>query len=138
MVELPSVCLETDICVDALRARAPVANMAARYLPRSIVWISSVTLAELEFGAALSSRRDARRALARLLDETPVRSFDVRAASAYGRVRQQLEAAGSAIGALDTLIGAHALAEGAVLLTRNVREYRRIAGLTVVDAGATN
>jgi tRNA(fMet)-specific endonuclease VapC len=135
VVVLPSLCLESDVCVDAIRGRVALANLAARHLPGALAWISSVTLAELEYGAALSGRRESHAALSRLLEGAKVRAFDERAAATYGGVRRRLGQSGQMIGALDMLIGAHALAEGAVLITRNVREFRRIEGLTVLDAG---
>ncbi len=139
MVELASVCLETDVCVDALRGRIALSGLAARLLPGAMTWISSITLAELEFGAShAASPALARERLALLLDVAAVRPFDQRAAAAYGQVRSRLQRAGLGIGAMDTLIGAHALAEGAILVTRNVGEYRRIEGLTVVDAAASS
>lgn len=135
MVVLPSVCLESDVCVDALRGRVALAGLAGRLLPGATPWISSITLAELQFGASLSQRSDkSHRELARFLDVVTVRNFDERAAAAYGEVRAGLRRAGTELGALDMLIGSHAIAEGAVLVTRNVREYRRIEGLTVLDA----
>lgn len=51
----------------------------------------------------------------------------------YGIVRSALESKGKGIGPLDTLIVAHALALGAVLVTHNTREFKRVAGLAVED-----
>ena len=62
-----------------------------------------------------------------------VASFDREAARVYGRVRATMKKKGTPIGALDTMIGAHALALGAKLAANNTREFSRIKGLTVVD-----
>ena len=70
-------------------------------------------------------------ALEAFLEAFVTASFDAAAASAYGPVRQRLSAGGTPIGPLDTLIAAHALALEAVLVTRNVREFRRVGGLRV-------
>ena len=48
-------------------------------------------------------------------------------------IRAKLEAAGKPVGPLDTLIAAHALSLGVVLVTNNLREFRRVPGLTVED-----
>ena len=53
--------------------------------------------------------------------------------AAYGTLRAGLEKKGRPIGLLDTLIGAHALALGAVLVTNNTREFARVPGLSVED-----
>ena len=96
--------------------------------------ISSITLAELEFGAARSSRASqARQALAEFLLPLEVAPFDEPAARAYGGVRETLEKKGRPIGPLDTLIAAHALGLDAVLVTNNTREFARVPGLALED-----
>jgi len=45
------------------------------------------------------------------------------------QVRQELEAAGQAIGPLDTLIAGHALEHQLALVTGNAREFSRVNGL---------
>ncbi|MHB1097584.1 MAG: type II toxin-antitoxin system VapC family toxin [Gemmatimonadaceae bacterium] len=127
-------CLDTDVCVDLMRgARARNAGAFAS-LPRSVLWMSTITLAELEFGVSIASHpgREATR-LSWLREFVTVRPFDARAAAISGVVRGALERQGTRIGKLDALIAAHALAEGAVLLTRNVREFSRIQGLTIAE-----
>jgi predicted nucleic acid-binding protein len=47
----------------------------------------------------------------------------------YGRLRSELEKRGSPIGAYDLLIAAHAIALRLILVTNNVREFRRVSGL---------
>ncbi|MFA6130566.1 MAG: type II toxin-antitoxin system VapC family toxin [Candidatus Omnitrophota bacterium] len=135
MVAGASVCLDTDLCVDYLRRRAAAGPLAFAQLPVSDAWISAVTLAELRFGAQRSVHRARENAkLAELLAVVGVRAFDARAAEASATVRTHLEATGQRIGPLDSLIGAHALAEGAVLMTRNVREFSHIPGLAIAEA----
>ena len=57
--------------------------------------------------------------------------FDAPADAAYAQLRRQLEGAGAPIGGNDMLIAAHAAALACVVVTDNVREVRRIAGLPV-------
>ena len=57
--------------------------------------------------------------------------FDDAAAWAYGDLRADLERRGTPIGALDTLIAAHALGQPARLVTNNTREFERMGGLRV-------
>ena len=61
-----------------------------------------------------------------------IASFNHEAAKVYGQVRATLKK-GTPIGALDTIIGAHALALGATLATSDTREFSRIKGLSIVD-----
>lgn len=94
--------------------------------------ISSITLAELQYGVARSARPAHHEALlAQFLAPLAIAPFDGAAAEVYGRVRADLERQGTPIGPLDTLIAAHALSLQSTLLTRNEREFRRVAGLTV-------
>ncbi len=60
-----------------------------------------------------------------------VYDFDAEAASAYGRIRVELERCGTPIGPLDTLIAAHALSLSATLVTNNTREFERVSELRV-------
>lgn len=95
------------------------------------VCTSIVVAAELRFGArkrgseALSAKVDA------LLAAIPVLPLDAGADHAYAEIRYQLEAAGTPIGPNDLLIAAHALSLGQVLVTDNVDEFGRVAGLRV-------
>jgi tRNA(fMet)-specific endonuclease VapC len=124
--------LDTNICIAIIRRQPEVALKRLRGKAVGQVGISSITLAELEFGAAKSQRSEqARLALAEFLLPLEVAAFDDAAAAAYGRVRAALEKRGKPIGPLDTLIAAHALARGAVLVSDNTREFARVKDLPV-------
>lgn len=89
-------------------------------------------VAELRYGADRSARPKANHArLEVLVTEIPALEFDHEAASAYGRLRARLEAAGTPIGPNDMLIAAQALSRGMVVITDNVGEFRRVKGLDV-------
>ncbi len=94
--------------------------------------MSAITLAELRCGIAASQRRAVNLAKLELfLAIFEIAPFDAPAATAYGSLRAQLQARGTPIGPLDTLIAAHALALGATVVTNNVREFGRVPGLKV-------
>lgn len=97
----------------------------------SDVGLSAITLAELRFGADRKGSRKLHQMIdvvARTVDVAP---FDAEAAAAFGRVGSLLAHRGTPIGDMDTLIAAHAVALGVVLVTSNVRHFRRVAGLSV-------
>ena len=126
--------LDTNTCIAVIKGKP--ASVLKRLRGKSIgqVGISSITLGELAFGAAKSVRRDeAHGALSEFLLAVEIASFDSDAAVSYGRVRAWLEARGTPIGPLDTLIGAHAAALDVILVTHNTREFRRIDTLRVED-----
>ena len=98
------------------------------------VGVSSVTAAELHYGAEKSSRPEQNlEALGAFLLPLEVLAFDPEGALTYGHVRAALERAGTPIGPLDTLIAAHALSLGVALVTNNVREFGRVLGLELED-----
>ena len=58
--------------------------------------------------------------------------WDSEAAQHYGQIRAALERQGQPMGDLDMMIGAHALAPGAILVT-NDRAFTRLKALKVED-----
>ena len=124
--------LDTCICVELLRGKAPKVFARLRRFAPDAVSISSITLAELHYGVARSSDPARHEVLlAKFLAPLSVLSFDAQAAETYGHVRAALARAGTPIGPLDTLIASHALSLGMVLVTNNEREFNRVKGLAV-------
>lgn len=124
--------LDTDICIEMIRQRAPQAVERLKNLSPEEVAISSITVAELQYGAQKSQRvqRNQER-LDLFLIPLPILDFDFDAAVAYGSVRQQLEASGHMIGPYDTLLAAQAISRNLVLVTNNRQEFERVTGLQV-------
>lgn len=100
------------------------------------VGVPAIVEYELRYGlarlpkAAATPRLAALEQLLRPMQRLP---FDNECAVHAARIRADLEAAGTPIGPHDTLIAATALRHAATLVTRNVREFSRVAGLRVVD-----
>ncbi len=98
----------------------------------AVIGLSAITIAELEFGACGAEFPAAERArMQRIL--APFGLFDFGAGEPtryYGEVRCALESKGQSIGPNDILIAAHALALSATLVTGNVKEFKRVKGLT--------
>ena len=126
--------LDTNTLVYVLNARPQHQAVLDRFNEHdpSHLCLSAVTLAELRFGVAQSQRREATQAkLDRVIDALNVAPFEDRAARIYGMLRAQLQAAGQPIGPLDTLIAAHAVSLGTILVSNNLREFNRVSGLQV-------
>lgn len=95
---------------------------------------SVVVAHELYFGAAKSRRPDENRAhVALLLQDLPVLELSRNDAAVAGVIRAWLDAAGMRIGAYDVLLAGQAKARGLVLVTNNMRAFRRVEGLEVAD-----
>lgn len=103
--------------------------------------LSLFVLCELRFGAEkalrLGEKRPAER-VAKLSLALPTELPGENVAGHYGRIRAELEAAGTPIGGMDLLLAAHARAIGAGIVTANTREFTRVSGLPVEDWRATN
>ena len=125
--------LDTNICIYAIKHRPPEVLAALRAHEAAGLGLSSITVAELFFGMHKSGSARNIAALQQFLEPLEVADFDRPAASAYGRLRATLEAAGTPIGPLDTQIAAHALALGVTLVTHNTREFSRVTGLRLAD-----
>ncbi|HUI44191.1 MAG TPA: type II toxin-antitoxin system VapC family toxin [Terriglobia bacterium] len=126
--------LDTDICIYIAKRRPASVLARLESLRPGDVGMSVVTYLELLYGASKSQRVEANLAA---LDELrlliPVQPLDAAAAGHYGRLRTALEKKGTSIGAYDLLIAAHALSLGLTLVTNDLREFGRVAGLRVED-----
>ena len=128
--------LDTNICIFVLNRGPGFERIIRRMdgLSRGDVLVSSVSAAELQFGAWASARKqDNLLRLERFLAEFEVLPFEENAARAYGQLRAALKELGSPIGPFDTLIAGHSLSIGATLVTNNLREFQRVPGLRAED-----
>lgn len=124
------IMLDTDTCITIIRQRYPRLVEKVTSFPAGEIGLSSITVAELYFGVEHSQHREQNRlALAQFLLPFEIADFDTTAAQVYGYVRSDLEAKGTPIGSLDTLIAAHALALQVTLVTNNKGEYQRVQEL---------
>ncbi len=126
--------LDTNICVFLFRRKSPPVLQRLYQTQPGEVSISAVVLAELRYGADKSSDPLKNHAVINaFLTTVLVCEFNEDTARTYGTLRTQLESLGTPIGPLDTMIAAHALSLGVTLVTNNVREFSRVAGLVVED-----
>ena len=125
----PRFLLDTNICIYIINRRPAGVFRHFAGLHAGEVAISSITGGELHFGVAKSGSQRNLQALEKFLAPLDVLPFDDAAMREYGRLRHYLEGKGTSIGALDTLIAAHALALDTVLVTNNLREFKRVPGL---------
>jgi len=124
--------LDTSICVALLRGRAPAIYDRLKSYAIDEVAVSTITLAELQYGVARAARPQPNSALlAQFCAPLAILPFDSSAAQVHAQVRTALENQGTPIGPLDTLIGAHARAIDTTLVTTNEREFQGINNLRV-------
>jgi tRNA(fMet)-specific endonuclease VapC len=124
--------LDTNTCIYLAKHRPKSVVKRFDELELGQVCISSIAYAELRFGCEGSVRREASLdALSAMLGPVEIHPFDSEAAEAFGRVRIALKRQGRPIGPFDTLIAAHALSLGCILVTNNRSEFERVDGLAV-------
>ena len=123
--------LDTNIVSELARnPQGRVTERIAEVGPDAIC-VSIVVAAELRFGCAKKGSAKLTAQVEAILESIPVLALDVPADAEYGRIRDELQSAGTPIGPNDMLIAAHALALGAVIVTANVGEFGRVRGLSV-------
>jgi len=116
-----------------MKNQLTVVNKYKKNKSRGIA-ISSVTVSELYFGVCNSANpRKNGEFLTKFLMGIEILDYDSAAAVQYGQLRATLSKKGTLIGPLDMLIAAHAKSRRLILVTNNVREFKRIQGLTIED-----
>ena len=96
--------------------------------------MSSVTIFELEYGAAKSNCSEkSRHRLGQFIAPFTILPFDSDDAVTAGRIRGLLEKQGNIIGPYDYQIAAQGITKGLTVVTHNVREFERIPGIILED-----
>jgi tRNA(fMet)-specific endonuclease VapC len=121
--------LDTNICIYAINRRPPEVIERLIEAGRQRVGISSITAAELAFGAVKSKRAGTRITVEAFLATMPVFEWGGDAVWHYAEARLALETRGQRIGERDLLIAAHALALDRVVVTNDESEFARVPGL---------
>jgi tRNA(fMet)-specific endonuclease VapC len=124
--------LDTNICIYIIKKRPAAVFEKFKNLTIGDVGISSITLAELQYGIEKSSDSEKNReALEKFLTPVEIIDYGYDATVEYGKIRAELENKGVPIGPLDMLIASHAKSLDVILVTNNVREFERIPGLRI-------
>lgn len=123
--------LDTNIVIYTIKNKPQIVREAfkAHY---GQICISTVTLMELIYGAEKSANPERNLAdiegLAARLD---VLEFDDNAAVHTGQIRAELAKLGKPIGPYDQMIAGHARSRGLIIVTNNVKEFKRVPGTRV-------
>jgi tRNA(fMet)-specific endonuclease VapC len=119
---------DTDVLIDFLEDRAPVAGRIALELERGDLRTTTVTRFELLAGARTPQQL---RIVGELLAALPCLPLDDPSADAAAVIRRELERAGVGIGMADSLIAGIVRTSQGVLLTRNRQHFERVPGLSL-------
>ena len=122
--------LDTDIVVFFLRNKKNIAEHLA-LLSRNDVFVSEVTVAELEYGNRCSGRYEENKYMVeRFLSSVNIVPFSD-AILLYAEERYRLRMLGQSIEDFDLLIGCTAVSENLIMVTNNAKHYSRIKGIRI-------
>jgi tRNA(fMet)-specific endonuclease VapC len=127
---MPRYMLDADTVSYAIRGQGRVAERLLGHRPSELC-LSSITLAELKFGAEAKRSAKLHGALRRFVADVAIVSFDEAAADRFASLAAALSRRGEPIGTFDTLVASHALSLGLTVVTNNFKHYGRVPGLKV-------
>lgn len=126
--------LDTNVCIYVMKNTYPVLTQKVLSCDPSDLCISSITVFELEYGAAKSSRSERTRQNMQLfLAPFNILDFNSNDAASAGMIRAYLEKQGKIIGPYDVQIAGQAVARSMVMITHNVGEFSRVPRLIAED-----
>lgn len=122
--------LDTNICIYIIKRKPQEVLTTLKEKSKSGIAVSSLTVAELEYGIEKSDAKEKNRiSLIELLSIFTIIPFDDRDAAEYGRIRADLERKGTVIGEIDMLLAAQSRCKKLIFVTNNVREFSRVQNL---------
>ncbi|MDR2661601.1 MAG: type II toxin-antitoxin system VapC family toxin [Treponema sp.] len=124
--------IDTDIASYAIKGFEKVAGNFVGH-DKDELYISSITYAELMFGAVRKKSGRLKSLVAAFAKRLRMVDFDEVCSELYAGIRTDLEKAGTALDHMDILIAASAMSIGAVLITHNTKHFSKIKGLKVED-----
>jgi tRNA(fMet)-specific endonuclease VapC len=122
--------LDTNTCIYFLnRSSERIVSQFKKYSPSEIL-LSSITVAELFYGAEKSKARKKNWAVVEeFVSNFNIVPFDEKSCQTYAKTRASLEKSGLPIGPMDLLIASISIANNYILVTNNIKEFKRIKGL---------
>ena len=124
--------IDTNICIYAINKKSDVVLERIKENSKKGIYLSSLTIAELEYGVENSSQIEKNRiALLKFISLFNILSFDDSDAIPYGKLKAKLKREGNIIGPIDMLLAAQSLSKDLIFVTNNVAEFKRIEGLKI-------
>lgn len=122
--------LDTNICIYAIKKKQQHVLDMIKERSKYGIYISSLTIAELEYGIQNSDKKEENRiALLKFISIFNILCFDDMDAIPYGTLKAKLKKSGEIIGPIDMLLAAQALSKDLIFVTNNIGEFNRIENL---------
>jgi tRNA(fMet)-specific endonuclease VapC len=126
--------LDTNICSYIIRNKPQSIKKKLQEVEQShTVALSSIVVSELLYGATKKDSPKLMRIVSAFIDNFIIYDYSKISTQSYANIRTNLEKKGEIIGANDLLIASHALSLGAILVTNNTREFKRVEKLVLED-----
>jgi len=126
--------LDTNICSYIIRNKPQSIKVKLQEVEKNhTIALSSIVVSELLYGATKKDSPKLMRIVSAFIDNFIIYDYSKVSAQSYANIRTDLEKKGQIIGANDLLIASHALSLGAVLVTNNTREFKRVEKLILED-----
>ena len=126
--------LDSNICIFLIRNKTLLLRERIKMYSPSLLHLSVITVAELEYGAA-KSKNPVKEQQAVLDFVSPFKIIDFKPNDAenFGLIRAYLEKKGTPIGPYDMEIAAQAMTNNLIVVTNNVGEFERVPWIKVED-----
>ena len=126
--------LDTNICIFLIKNKNQQLIEKLKKNYNKGIFISSLTLAELEFGVENSDHKEKNRiSLIEFLTIFEILNFEQKDTQAFGIIKSDLRKSGKMIGAMDALLAAQSISRNLIFVTNNTKEFERIKNLSIED-----
>ncbi|MBS7294880.1 MAG: type II toxin-antitoxin system VapC family toxin [Treponema sp.] len=126
--------LDSNICIFLIRNKSPLLRERIKMYSPSLLHLSVITVAELEYGAAKSQNPvKGHQAVLDFVSPFNIINFKPSDAENFGLIRAYLERKGTPIGPYDMEIAAQAMTNDLIVVTNNVGEFERVPWIKVED-----
>ncbi len=124
--------IDTNTCIYFLNRSSENIISRMKSLSPADIKLSSITVAELFFGADKSKAKKKNHSVVQVFtDNFEQLPFDSQCCKNYAMIRSSLEKKGPSIGPMDLLIASITLTHNLTLVTNNVKEFKRVKGLVI-------
>lgn len=122
--------LDTNICSYIIRNKPKYIKDKLKQVEKEhTIALSTIVVSELIYGAKKKDSEKLLNLILSFVENFVIIDFDRDGALHYAKIRAELESNGETIGSNDLFIAASAMANDAILITNNTREFERIRGL---------
>lgn len=122
--------LDTNICIHYFKGQYGLKDKIEKIGFKNFA-ISEITLAELIYGAEKSQQKEKNTKVVDDFSEKITIIPILDSLKIYGKEKARLKSIGKIIGDLDLFIGATAIVNDMIMVTRNTREFERLENIQI-------